>query len=165
MNVVENRPARFQVGIDTLQILKMLQVVREGEVITYEELSKAVGYDVRTKRSALSSAIKKMRNEYAVVFASVTGVGYKMLNADEIVKSAPGDILAINRRTSVASRKLGCVNYDSLQASAKVQHNASASVLAALNVATTPKMLARVEKRVLQAGARIDIQATLELLK
>lgn len=163
MKATVEKPGRFQVGIDTLQVLRLLEAANVGEIVTYAKLREALGYDPRSKRGPITTALRKVLQESNKVFASVTNVGYRRLSDTEVVQSAPSDVESIHKRTRRAQRKLIAVEFDSLARTEQVRHNTMASVLGALAQATKPKTVARIEAKVSSDNKRIDIGETLKL--
>ena len=74
-------------ALDTNRIIQRFLDAEVGEVITYGELSSLVGYDIQSKRSALTQAQNRLLNHHGMVFSCVRSVGMKRITAEENIKS------------------------------------------------------------------------------
>ena len=85
-----------------------------GMDITHNDLSAAVGFDVRTRRYLILRAIAVASREAGAIYSAVIGVGYRRLSADEAaqlgeharkrIRSASGRVSKmIIRATEVAN--------------------------------------------------------------
>jgi hypothetical protein len=86
---------------EVLAVAERFMTASNNEVVTYDDLSRAAGCDVRdTRRWIILRAIKLISKTSGVVFANERGVGYRRLDSQTGVKHA-GE-RAIKRTRSAA---------------------------------------------------------------
>lgn len=71
---------------DARRCADLLTSIPRGETVTFTAISAAIGRDITRCRHVLHTAIRVSEREAGACFASVRGVGYRRLAADEIVK-------------------------------------------------------------------------------
>jgi hypothetical protein len=147
----------FQCSIETKWLIDRGRRLQVGEVVTYEELSKLIGIDVREEgRGALRSARNILLRDEQIVLDSVPNVGLKRSSDSEIVQSA-GAQRGVQRLTAVA-------DFDRLSDADKLAHNASVSALAVIKLMGKPKSVERIAASVNTANTgSLPIARTLEL--
>lgn len=69
---------------DIDRLIDCLKAVSIGGVVTHEELSEAIGRDIKPRRYLLFRAADRLTAESGIIFESVRGVGYKRLPIDEV---------------------------------------------------------------------------------
>jgi len=83
-----------------------MRKVREGDVITYQQLDDAAQCNLRaTSRHSITTARKTLRREDSMVFESVRNVGYRRLRNGEISESTWHKKSQHIRRTAHDGRK------------------------------------------------------------
>jgi hypothetical protein len=86
---------------EVLAVAERFMTASNNEVVTYDDLSRAAGCDVRdTRRWIILRAIKLISKTSGVVFANERGVGYRRLDSETGVKHAGEK--AIKRTRSAA---------------------------------------------------------------
>lgn len=77
---------KFQKTSDTVIIEAIFRDCKVGEQVTYEQMSTAIGRDVRKHaRGAINSARKAVLSERKMVFDSIPNVGYIRLSDTNII--------------------------------------------------------------------------------
>lgn len=152
---LQDKPAPFEMSLDVSLLVKLLSSKQAGEVATYEELSAAIGRDVRERRSAMHSALRHIQNTDHAVFACVPNVGYKRLSDKEIVDTGTSYIQKSRRVAKRGAKSLACVKFDNLTPEQRLQHNAKMTVLAMVQESTSHHAVKRIESAV--AGAQSAI--------
>ena len=76
------RPS-IQISTETRALADRLMQAAVGDVVTYSDLSAALGADVHRRRYLLMQAIKAANAETGALFASVRRIGYQRLAANE----------------------------------------------------------------------------------
>lgn len=144
--------ANFEASSDARFMAKVLANANPGEIVTYEMLSEAIGRDVRRfAASALFTAVKMQLRERRV-FECIRGVGYKLLEGHEIVRTQGEKAFnAITNKARSAVKKIAAADYSELNNDQKVKHNAQISMLGAICHMTKPKALENVENAVIAA--------------
>jgi hypothetical protein len=148
---------------DTLVIEHRLRTTESGDIVTYDELSKLLGRDVKLHcRSGLRTARNALVYE-AIHFATIPGEGFKRLTADESVSSSQSHI----NRARAASRKglkqLQHVKADELSGQMKQTHLAKVSQLGMLHLFSTASAAKKIEAKVQDSNQQIPIGETLKL--
>lgn len=159
-------PTIKQISLEAQLIRDRLQTAEIGEVVTYAELTKLIGRDVRRfAHGAISTARKHAMRNMNMVFVAVANEGLKRMNDIEIVNSVDGDIKRVRRIARRSSTKLTRVNFDSLPNEKKIDHNAKLSMLGAIGQFTQPAALTTLKKQVAETQQVLPIGKTLEAFK
>lgn len=136
-----------ELSIDTQTLERELMLIAIGDVVTYGQLTRAIGRDVQNGAShLLASARHRVQRDHALCFEPVRGEGLKRLNDESIVgtvAAAFGRVRNIARR---GSRRLACVqNFDALPNDLKVRHNVAASIFGVLGHVTKDSSVKKLE--------------------
>jgi hypothetical protein len=156
----------FQCSIETKWLIDRGRRLQVGEVVTYEELSKLIGIDVREEgRGALRSARNILLRDEQIVLDSVPNVGLKRSSDSEIVQSAGAVFSKLRRGAQRGVQRLTAVaDFDRLSDADKLAHNASVSALAVIKLMGKPKSVERIAASVNTANTgSLPIARTLEL--
>src|SRR5690349_12060809 len=153
--------------IDTQVIVKRLAAAKAGETVTYDELQKLIGQDVRPGAEAYVRLLKardvlEKDPDKRIVFAAVNKEGIKRLNDSEIVESGSSFVGLVRRTARRGLRRLTCVNYDKLTNGERVKHNAAASHLGVLHEITKPSAVKKIEAGVEKSHEKMATAKTLE---
>lgn len=152
----------FSKSLETSQIEKRLRESEFGETVTYEELSRILGRDVRKWcRHNLQSA-RKILSAEGTEFGVVLNVGLKRLTPNEVVETNAVFTEKVRRTTKRGLKRLSHVVLDDLDDEHKQRLNSQAAYLQFLNFASTPKATKAIE----QASTpddRLNIGETMKL--
>lgn len=144
--------ANFETSSDARFIANALANANHGEIVTYKMLSEAIGRDVRKFATGALYTAVKMQLRDSRVFECIRGVGYKLLPADEIVRTQGAKAFnAITNKARSAVKKIAAADYGQLENDQKIKHNAQISMLGAICHMTKPKSLEHVENAVIAA--------------
>lgn len=83
-------------------IVNMMAELPTGGAITFDEMTSAIGVNVLTKRYIMLAAIREFNKEAGAVMASVRGVGYVRLTAEQYaaaIAARRGRVGRLARRT------------------------------------------------------------------
>ena len=149
-----NRPA-FQIGVDAKTIADLMINTPVGGVLTYEAMSTAIGRDVLGQRRSIRTAINFCISEQRIVFAVVTGVGYRRLNDSEAVATGESCIKRIRRAATRGIKRVACADYEKLNDSEKIKHNVNTTLLAMVSESTSHSSVKRIEKAVSDSSSSI----------
>lgn len=166
---MENKFTISEMTVDAQLLYKRISAMTEGETIDYKELSSVIHRSVTSNRHLLYSAIKLARQENAMVFDAVRGVGIKRLKNEEITSTVSSRVLKKIRLSSkLAQKKITCVNYNSLSKAEQTAHNASLSILGAMrafaSAGSLTKISSAIERSVNNKGA-LPLMDTLAVFK
>jgi hypothetical protein len=92
---------------DTEIIIKLLEDLKPGELITYEDISKAIGRNILDCRGILYTAIKAILREGDVIQA-VRGVGVKKAQTDEILSEGDRAQRRIRKTARRGIQRVAC---------------------------------------------------------
>ena len=86
----------FVASMDAKRLCLLLESSYVGQLVTYKELSTAIGKDVQTEgRSILNSARRIVQRELSYVFGTVANQGLKRLSDVEIVQTGAQTVSSI----------------------------------------------------------------------
>ena len=154
----------FQKSNDTKILESVLEQAKVGDLITYAELSKAIGRDVRKfAQPSLCSARRGLQRDKQMVFGVETNVGLKRLNDEEIVVSSEADRRRMKRAATRSLKKLSVVNFSGLSDEAKKQHIVASAQLGAIEMFSGKNAMKKIEATVDGSKTTIAIGDTLKL--
>ena len=154
----------FEKANDTKILESVLGEAKVGDLITYDELSKAIGRDVRKfAQPSLSSARRGLLRDKHFVFACETGVGLKRLNDEEIVLSSESDRRRMKRAATRAIKKLTVVKFEGLSEELKRQHVVASAQLGAIEMFSGKNATKKIESQVDGSKTTLAIGETLQM--
>jgi hypothetical protein len=143
----------YELSTDAKTLANMLKNVEVGMVITYEEMTKAIGRDVRgPARPVLVTARSIVQRENRMIFDCVRSEGLKRLNDGEIVDLSDQAMDRIRRTAKRTGKKLLCVNYDQMPREKQTKHNASLSMFGAISELSKNASTKRLEREIEKHG-------------
>ena len=156
---------KFELSADTKVLRSVLEESKVGDVVTYAEMSKAIGRDVRAfAMGAINSARRILLNEQQYVFECIPKVGYKRLDDRSIVKSMERDRRHISKYSGRSLKKLECVAFDGLTKDEQKSHTVAAAQFGVLRMMSNATATKRIEDRAGKADtATLAIGETLGL--
>lgn len=158
------RSGMFEKSADTLIIENRLRNAVVGEMVSYDELTKLLGRDVRQFcRSSITSARHTLEGE-SIFFDTVANEGLKRLTESEAVtKTAPSYVSRAKSAASRGMRVLQNVQYDNLDDNTKRKHLSTSAQLGAIKLFTSSKATKAIEGKVEQTKTTLPIGETLKL--
>lgn len=76
----------LEISAETAAIAARLREAAVGETVSYDELSAAIGRDIRKRRHLLYAGMRAVERETGAVFGTERGVGVRRLPTDEASK-------------------------------------------------------------------------------
>lgn len=128
---------------DVHALLAVLNQLAVGNLATYDDLSAAIGREIREHRYLLDKALSECLKQRKV-FGCVTGVGVKRLSDTEIVEHSFHAFRRIRRMARKGAARLSSVDWNTMPDDEKKRHNLYISVLGAICHSATPKNMGRV---------------------
>lgn len=155
-----------QISLESQLLIDRLAKVAEGEIITYEELSKIAGRDVQhVARSCLMTARKRLFNEQAIYFSPVFGVGLKRCTDADKVDCGAAQSTKVRRAAKKGMKVcLSVQNFDKLNQEQKTRHNVHVSLLGAIAASMTTSKIKALTSKVEAAKDKLPLTKTLEAL-
>lgn len=151
-------------SVDTQVIESVLAEAKVGDVITYEQLSRAIKRDVREfALSSLRSARRILENTKGIVFGVETNVGLKRLSDDEIVDSSEHDRKKLRRAAKRTLNKLAVVDFDSLTPEKKRKHVVASAQMGAVEMFAGKNATKKIEAKVNETSRVLPIGETLRM--
>jgi hypothetical protein len=154
----------FEKANDTIVLENVLTDAAVGDLITYDQMSSAIGRDVREHAlPSLRSARRALIKSKGVVFGVEHGVGYRRLNDVEIVESSVSDRNRIRRAANRSLNKLKVVKFDGLDETGKRNHIAASAQLGAVAMFASNAACKKIESKVETSKSVIAIGETLKM--
>ena len=153
-----------QAGIDARELAARLQKSKVGELVEYRELTTLIGRDVTVHRHLLDSARRICMRDHNMVFRSVLCKGVRRLDNAETI-----DVVSVDRRKRIRSQskkaicELSTVQYDQLERSHQISHNAGLAMFGAIHQSTETTHLRDLEAQV-SNNLIPDMRGTLQLV-
>jgi hypothetical protein len=154
---------RFEKSQDTKILESVLKGIEVGQTVTYEQLSKAIGRDVREHaRSSLDTARRGVL-KLGIVFDVEQNVGLVRLNDAQIVNSTERDRKSISRKARHTLNKLSVAKYENLDDEAKRKHVTMSAQMGALQMFSAKSTTSKIESKVSNDTKELPIGETLKL--
>ncbi len=155
----------FETSPDAIAIKAVLRGIAVGGIATYEEISKAIGRDVRAHAyPALNSARRSLQSTEGIYFATENNVGFRRLDDIQLVESTEKDLKKIKKTTKAALAKLQTVDTENLTPEAKGKLLTKSAHLGAIYVCSETKTQNLIEKKFANQSAIPNVGDVLNLL-
>lgn len=155
----------FSRSVQTTTLIELLRAAPIGTVVSYAQLSEAIGEDITAARHYLYSAIKAVGDE-GIPFGTVRGEGVKRLVSEEIPAIGESAIQHIRRTSRRARKRMGVVNgMNDVPNEVRVKVNTAASMLGVIENFAANKSRKAVEAEVEKVKGPIPPMKLLEALK
>jgi len=139
------KKTRFEKSADTAVIENMFLQASVGDVISYDDMTRALGRDVRTHCASNVQSAKRLAEAAGIVLGSIKNVGYQRLDDSQIIDTAESSRKRIMRKSRRSLRRLSSVEFAKLSDDDKRKHTTFAAQMGAMNyfsTATTKKKIA-----------------------
>jgi len=137
-----------------------------GDVVTYEELSKAAKVNVLQHRGLIKTARNLARRQHNMIFSPVIGVGLKRLDDVGIAKDVHRDKKSIHRKAERSIRKVECVqDLAAMPAKDRTDLLVTASCLGAIAHASHGRTAKKLESKVQDATKQLPLAETLAAIR
>jgi len=154
----------YEKSVDTKVLEQVLAEANVGQMVTYEELSKAIGRDVRQfALPSLRSARHGLLKSKNMVFGVEAGVGYRRLDDSQIVDSTVSDRAKMKRAANRSIKKLSVVNFDALPPEKKRQHTVASAQMGAIAMFSGKSATKKIETAVNETKTTLAIGETLKM--
>lgn len=155
---------QFEKSADTKIIESMLSAAVIGQTITYEEISKAIGRDVRVHSlSALGTARQGVLRSNGIVFGVEKNVGLVRLDDSGIVRSTENDRRTLQRKAKRSLRKLAVVEFSKLPEDLKRSHIVASAQMGTIAMFASKGAVKKLESKVNGSTAQLAIGETLKV--
>jgi hypothetical protein len=92
-------------SMDTRAVMDRLRSMVVGEVLSYKEISSAVGFNIQKRRAPLDTARRRLTYDEGIHFGTVLGVGVKRLGHAEAASATEQPVRRIARAARREFRK------------------------------------------------------------
>jgi hypothetical protein len=155
-----------QISVDAQILVKTLSEVKIGQEITYEQLSKEIGRDLRNGCSGiLQTARNRVFRDHGIHFCVIRGVGLRRSDNHDKVIAASSRFKRVKTQSRKGIAELASVDYEQLSNEDRVKHNSALAQWSVFQHMLTPKAEKLLSKKISEAGIAIPIAKTLELFK
>lgn len=145
-------------------ILEQIIDTKDGELITYSELSALTGLDIQfSHRHVLDRALAIALDEHNCLFDNERNVGYRRLSDVDEVRRLK-NMKRIRNLADRDAKRLSKVSYNDLEESDRSYHNAKFAVLALVRNIATGKTVMKIEHKIDGDMSAVNVQKLLEVL-
>lgn len=151
--------------MNTIILMEFLEALPVGSTPTYKEMEALVGPGDRM-HGWLFSARRALRNEKGIIYDAVRGVGLKRLSDVEIVQTADTIVSKLRRTCYNGRKRMDAVQeFDKLPQDLRLKHNATSSLLAAIQAVSKAKTVRQLETTISPQNGKISVGRIFEELK
>lgn len=157
--------------IYTQEIMKLLRTIKENDTVSYDQMSAAIGMDVRPDGPGYGyqhSARAILEREDDIAFEVVPTIGLKRLTPEQVA-TGTNSIYMKGKRSLIrrSKRRIKTVDdyYDELSQQAKMQVTAHRTILAFDSEMSRPKNIIKIENKVKETSKLIGFQETIKLFE
>ena len=152
----------FERNPHTKEVATLLERVKIGETITYEEMTKQIGVDVK-RRGILASVRRRLLLDQQISFRAVPE-GLRREDDIEKVEHGTKYVGKVHRAARRGREHLASVdNFGAMPAKTQVVHNTGMAALGAIENATSPKKIKALAEAVDKAQKELPPKETLKL--
>jgi alkylated DNA nucleotide flippase Atl1 len=152
-----------EMGLESQQIAKLLVAMSDGDILTYADIRKQVGVDIREKRYVLNTARKHAEEQTGRLFATVNKEGVKRLHPDASHSEMTRARQHINRHARKQFRRSEKIDYQALSKDARDALNLERTVLHFVGEASSTKSVKKLAAPVASAADAMTFGKTLEM--
>lgn len=152
-----------ELSYDVQVLAERLKKMEEGESLLYEEITKLLKYDVRTKYWVVLSARRHVLRD-RIVIECVKGVGLKRLENDAIPRTGRSVMKSIRRKATRGRRVILASDFSRLRNADKIEHNASASILGGIASMTREPAVKKIQARTAERLEALTARRTMQAL-
>lgn len=138
------RPS-FELSHETAAILQVIRTMSIGQQMSFDALSRAVGFKVKSTTGAYHGARRIALRDDKIVTDSIRGFGFVRLSGRETVAKSDKHLKAIRRRAGIANKEIGVAMRSNLEPGAMVEATRKQAVLGVILInAATPRSNAEI---------------------
>ena len=155
-----------EASFETKALTERIRIMEPGELVSYEQFTKACGRDVRTvAMSSLQSAIRRALSLHEVCCECVRTVGYRRLVGNSLIEAQSAGTRRIHNEAMRRVKKLRTAVYDDLDAGNKNRMNALLSTYGMISHTTKTKSISLIENKMADMNKPLPIGQTMELFQ
>jgi hypothetical protein len=152
-------------NIDTKSIMDLFAKSEIGDIISFADIQNVCvkTTDLNNIRSIISFTRNKLRKT-GIVFHSVRNIGYKRVNASEIVEFAPNYLSRSKNNLKKAELELDSAEDVKLTNDEKIKKHTFQAATGLMLHLSKPALLGKIQQRVMNNSLSYDPQKDLKLL-
>lgn len=152
---------------ETMLLVERIRALGVGDVLSYADMSKAIGRNVQTEsRHNLVSACRILNREEGYLVVAVRNVGVKRLPPSEFHTIAQASIKSIGRKARRTGRRIRFASEDAeMDHDTQVRTIASLSALNAIASCTKTKKLKALECEIRDTTSELPVGRALDVFK
>lgn len=157
-----------ELSIDTQTIEKLLLAAAIGDIVTYADMTTAIGRDVQHgARHYLRTAIARvLREPHRMLFEAVPNVGVKRLDDAGKIATGRSHLSRSRNQAKYAARKVKAVDdFDALPNALKVEHNVVIAQAGMLRHITSPNTTNRLMEQTTRPVRELPLRACLKAME
>ena len=140
-------------SVDSIVLYNRIRTMEEGDVVPYSELSDLIKCNVQKSGYCYMQTARRIaQREDEMVFEAVLNVGLRRVSNDKIADVSRDNMKRARRSVRKGARILACAKYERLDDAGRKEHNTMSCMLGALELATKPKNVRKVEAEVNRSG-------------
>ncbi len=141
---------------DALILVGMFRAMQVGQILTYEEMTKAIGRDVTTSgRGVMNTAINRVLKDENIVVECVRLVGFKRLDGKELIDAQRAGVQRIRGEAKRRSEKLSKLDLGKLDQTGLVEAYALQSMYGVMSHVATGRGVKKLESAVQKADSKL----------
>jgi hypothetical protein len=141
-----------QMSIQSQELIKFLDTVEPGQIVTYSDMTTAAKMDVQAFPHIMQTARKNLQRTKKKAFGTVRGIGLKLLDNEDIPSESAGAIKRARRVAQKGLATLGCADVSKLSPEAKVRAITTGTVLGFMATSGSKKISNLAEQSAISNG-------------
>lgn len=157
-----------EISIYSQNLIEFIGNKQVGELITYEELSEVIDFDVTQNkgRGYLNTARNRLLKDSGIVIGTIRKEGVKIMSDEEIAKTVGKRYLkALRSKGRKAYHQNTSVDYTDLSPEAKIDHQCTMTILALMQHVTKRKSINKIENKIKETHVEISEKDVLKMLR
>lgn len=147
-------------------LISHISRMKVAEEITWDEINRVVGWDVREKRSIICTVKNRLERDYGIVLGSIPGVGYRLLpDTEKVNGELPKDREARRRSAQRSKRKAGTVELAGLPSADQLRCLSETAIAHVTIVSSSAKSMRQVTQALGGETKPLQLNKALEALK
>lgn len=155
-----------ELSADAAILISHCSELPKGTNVTYEEIAKLIGWDVRTNRNVMGTVKRRLCRDYGRVLGSVMRIGYRVLTDEEVATGELSRDRRHRRRHATRSKaKAGTVAIAELNEAHQVQLLSEVSAAHVAAEASRDNAVKRIADKINGSTQPLALNFALEAVK
>lgn len=166
--MAKNGRPSFELSVDAIELIKRLEEVPPGAIISWNDLSESIGRDVRGEARSMLYTARKHLMDQGVVFETVHNVGLKHELKSEVIRAVLPDttkrVRSLLRRQGRKLQTISDDDYKALPKSEQTQYNTTRALFSTFQELTKESAVKHVKIATAKAEKPLPLAQTLAAL-